>query len=55
VDACEDMGRSRSAANFIYTIEGKEEPLNTPDQAVSLMKIIDAIYESAESGKPVVC
>ena len=55
VDACEDMGRSRSAANFIYSIEGKEEPLNTPDQAVSLMKIIDAIYESAESGKPVAC
>ena len=55
VDACEDMGRSRSAANFIYTIEGKEAPLNTPDQAVSLMKIIDAIYESAETGKPVAC
>ncbi len=55
VEACEDMGRSRSAANFILSIEGKEEPLNTPDQALSLMKIIDAIYESASSGKPVAC
>jgi len=55
VEACEDMGRSRSAANFVLAIEGKEEPINTPDQAVSLMKIIDAIYESASTGKPVAC
>lgn len=53
VDACEDMGRLRSAENFVLTIEGKEEPLNTPSQALSLMKVIDAIYESAASGKPV--
>ena len=55
VDECEDMGRIRSAANFILAIEGKEEPLNTPDQALSLMKIIDAAYESAASGGPVSC
>ena len=55
VEECEDMGRSRSAANFIMTIEGKEDPLNTPDQALSLMKVIDALYESAQSGKPVAC
>ncbi|MDQ8186068.1 Gfo/Idh/MocA family oxidoreductase [Pelagicoccus sp. SDUM812002] len=54
-EACEDMGRSRSAANFIYTIVGEEKPLNTPDQALSLMKVIDALYESAKSGKPVAC
>ncbi|MEM7453818.1 MAG: Gfo/Idh/MocA family oxidoreductase [Planctomycetota bacterium] len=53
VEACEDMGRARSAANFIGTIEGNEEPLNTPAQALSLMKIIDAIYQSAASGAPV--
>ena len=47
------MGRIRSAANFIRAIEGREKPLNTPDQAVSLMKIIDAAYESARSGRPV--
>jgi predicted dehydrogenase len=55
VEACEDMGRARSAANFIATIEGTEEPLNTPDQALSLMKVIDALYESASTGKPVAC
>jgi predicted dehydrogenase len=53
VEECEDMGRKRSAANFIGAIEGTEEPLNTPDQALTLMKTIDAIYESAKSGKPV--
>lgn len=55
VEECEDMGRIRSAQNFILAIEGKEAPLNTPDQALSLMKIIDAAYESAETGKPVAC
>jgi predicted dehydrogenase len=53
VEACEDMGRERSAANFIRAIEGTEEPLNTPLQALRLMQTIDAIYESALSGKPV--
>ena len=51
--ACEDMGRSDSARNFIEAIEGKAEPLNTPVQALRLMQIIDAIYQSATSGKPV--
>lgn len=49
----EAMGRFRAAKNFALTIAGKEAPLNTPDQAVKLMKIIDAIYASAKTGKPV--
>ena len=53
VEECEDMGRIRSAENFALTLAGKEAPLNTPDQALALMKIIDATYESAKSGKPV--
>ncbi|MBE7537291.1 MAG: Gfo/Idh/MocA family oxidoreductase [Opitutaceae bacterium] len=53
VPADETMGRNRSAANFIAAIEGVERPLNTPEQAVALMKIIDATYKSASSGKPV--
>ena len=55
VEECEDMGRIRSATNFICAVEGTEEPLNTPTQALALMKIIDAIYESAETGAPVAC
>ena len=51
--ACEDMGRIGSAANFIEFLDGKAEPLNTPEQALRLMQVIDAIYASAASGKPV--
>ena len=47
------MGRIRSAQNFVAAIEGREEPLNTPDQALSLMRVIDAIYESSAQGKPI--
>ena len=47
------MGRLRAATNFVLALEGKEPALNTPDQALTLMKIIDALYESAESGAPV--
>ncbi len=53
VPADETMGRVRSAVNFIRTLEGTEKPLNTPDQAFSLMKIIDGAYKSAATGKPV--
>jgi predicted dehydrogenase len=47
------MGRVRSAINFVRAVEGSEAPLNTPDQAVSLMKIIDGAYKSAATGRPV--
>lgn len=47
------MGRIGSAANFVRVLKGEAAPLNKPDEAVRLMQIIDAIYRSAESGKPV--
>ena len=53
VPADTSMGRLRSAMNFVRTIEGTEAPLNTPDQAVKLMQIVDATYLSAKTGKPV--
>ncbi|WP_221029557.1 Gfo/Idh/MocA family protein [Actomonas aquatica] len=49
----ETMGRERSAANFIKTLTGEEAPLNTPAEALSLMKIIDGAYASAASGQPI--
>ncbi|TVR48327.1 MAG: gfo/Idh/MocA family oxidoreductase [Puniceicoccaceae bacterium] len=55
VPADETMGRTRSAANFVLTLDGKEKPLNSADEAVSLMRIIDAAYRSAATGKPVKC
>jgi predicted dehydrogenase len=53
VPADETMGRVRSAVNFVRALEGAEKPLNTPDQALALMKIIDGAYASAATGKPV--
>ncbi len=50
---CEDMGRIGSAANFIDALTGKAAPLNTPEQSLRLMQVIDAIYVSAATGKPV--
>ena len=49
----ETMGRVGQAANFINAIAGRESPLNTAEEALVLMKIVDAMYESAASKKPV--
>ncbi len=49
----ESMGRLGSARNFILAIEGREPPLNTPREALVLMKIVDALYASSASGAPV--
>jgi predicted dehydrogenase len=49
----ETMGRVAAAMNFVESINGAAEPLNTPEEALILMKIIDAIYRSAEIKKPV--
>lgn len=50
-----DMGRTRAPANFIAAINGEAEPLTRPEEAVTLMRLIDAAYRSAEEGKPVNC
>ena len=47
------MGRVRSAMNFVRAIEGSEKPLNTPDEALNLMRLIDGAYQSAATGQPV--
>ncbi|MCM8785531.1 MAG: Gfo/Idh/MocA family oxidoreductase [Candidatus Omnitrophica bacterium] len=47
------MGRERAVINFVNTIRKKEEPFSKPEEAIILMKIIDAIYKSSEQNKPV--
>jgi predicted dehydrogenase len=49
----EHMGRIANAANFAQSLTGEVEPFNEPEEALTLMKIIDAMYESASSKKPV--
>lgn len=43
----------REDLNFIDSIEGKAECLATAEDGVELMRILDAIYESAATGKSV--
>lgn len=45
----ETMGRVENASIFVGSVEGKREPLNTPEEALTLMRITDAIYESART------
>ena len=49
----EAMGRIRCAENFVKVLQGREAPLSDPSEAVKLMKIIDAIYASSKTGRPV--
>ena len=49
----EAMGRVRSAENFVRVLQGREEPLTNPGEAVKLMRIVDAIYTSSRTGRPV--
>jgi predicted dehydrogenase len=53
VDPDPKMGREESVKHFVNVVLGKEKPLNTPHEAVLLMKILDAMYKSAGNGSPV--
>lgn len=47
------MGRIGAVVDFVETVAGTAKPLSNADEGVKLMQIIDAMYESARSGKPV--
>ncbi|ADK79843.1 Gfo/Idh/MocA family protein [Sediminispirochaeta smaragdinae] len=47
----ETMGRIANAENFVQGITGEADVLNTPSEALVLMRIIDAIYESARTSR----
>ncbi len=46
----ETMGRVANARNFVASVQGKAKPMNTPKQALTLMRITDAIYKSSSTG-----
>lgn len=48
-----DMGRTHMPENFIRSLNGEQEPFTDVKEAVKLMKLIDALYLSAETGQPV--
>ena len=53
VEKDEKMGREKAVNNFADTVLGKAEPLSNPNQALTLMKIVDAIYESTKTKAPI--
>lgn len=46
-------GHHALIANFIAAVRGEAPPAVTPDEGVKLQRILDAIYQSAESGEAV--
>jgi predicted dehydrogenase len=46
-------GHARAIRNFLDVVQGKAEPVVTPDDGIDLMSILDGIYASAESGRSV--
>lgn len=51
VEKDETMGRVANAVNFVQSITKGEKPMNTPAEALILMRITDAIYTSSETGE----
>jgi predicted dehydrogenase len=52
VEKDEAMGRITNASNFVEAVRGTAAALNTPEEALILMRVVDALYESAASKKP---
>ncbi|MBE6602136.1 MAG: Gfo/Idh/MocA family oxidoreductase [Ruminococcaceae bacterium] len=46
-------GHKGNLENFADVLEGKADPVFLPEQGVDMIKILSAIYESAESGKEI--
>lgn len=49
-----DNGHVRNLRNFYDVVQGKAEPCFKPQQGVDMIKILTAIYKSAETGREVV-
>lgn len=49
----EPNGFELQLRNFVESIKGESQPVNSADQAVALMEMIDAIYASSSAGREV--
>lgn len=50
---CKDMGHRMEIVHFVDCIRGKCECISTGEHGLHIMQILDAIYESAKTGKSV--
>lgn len=53
LDRGAEPGHARNLRHFIDCVLQREQPVFTPDQGVDMIKILSALYESAESGREV--
>jgi len=44
---------AREVRHFVECVRGEKECISTADDGVTLMRILDAIYKSAETGEDV--
>jgi predicted dehydrogenase len=49
-----DEAFAREIAHFVDSVQGKTKCINTADDGIALMKILMAVYESAETGHEVI-
>ena len=54
VNARGEYGHFTALRHFIDVVLNGAEPIFTPDQGIEMIKILNALYESAETGKEVV-
>ena len=47
------QGHKGNLENFADVLDGKKDPVYRPQQGVDMIKILSAIYESAETGKEI--
>ena len=48
-----DDGHVRNLENFYDVLDGKAEPCFVPQQGIDMIKILDAVYKSAQTGREV--
>lgn len=46
-------GHPANISHFIDVLQGKSEPVFVPDQGIDMIKILSAIYKSAETGREI--
>lgn len=51
--AADSHGHTEFINHFINCVQGREKPIMTPDDGVYMIKLLSALYESAQSGNEV--
>ncbi len=53
INCIDTNGHGNYLSHFFDVLDGKAEPIFTPQQGIDMIKILDAMYRSAEAGKEI--